>query len=348
MPTRVAINGFGRIGRALVRSALERGADLDIVAVNDVTDPGTLAQLLARDSVYGRFPEPVRADGDTLRIGDRSVRALREADPSALPWAALDVDVVIEATGRFRTRADAERHRDAGARKVILSAPAKGGEPVDANVVLGVNFETAYDPARHHIITNASCTTNCLAPVAKVLHETVGIRHGLMTTIHAYTADQRLLDAPHKDLRRARAAAVNLVPTSTGAAKALGLVIPELEGRLNGFAVRVPVPTGSIVDLTIEAERATSKEEVNAAFAARAAAAPLAGILEYSEDPIVSADIVGSPYSAVFDAPLTSVIGGTQVKVVAWYDNEWGYATRLVELAERVMVPLATEAAAAR
>jgi glyceraldehyde 3-phosphate dehydrogenase len=348
MPTRVAINGFGRIGRALVRSALERGADLDIVAVNDITDPESLAQLLARDSVYGRFPEPVHADGSTLRVGERSIRALNEADPSALPWAELDVDVVIESTGRFRTRADAERHREAGARKVILSAPAKGGEPVDANVVLGVNFETAYDPARHHIITNASCTTNCLAPVAKVLHETVGIRHGLMTTIHAYTADQRLLDAPHKDMRRARAAAVNLVPTSTGAAKALGLVIPELEGRLNGFAVRVPVPTGSIVDLTIEAERATSKEEVNAAFAARAAAAPLAGIVEYSEDPIVSADIVGSPYSAVFDAPLTSVIGGTQVKVVAWYDNEWGYATRLVELAERVMVPIATETAAVR
>jgi glyceraldehyde 3-phosphate dehydrogenase (phosphorylating) len=348
MPTRVAINGFGRIGRALVRSALERGADLDIVAVNDVTDPETLAQLLARDSVYGRFPEAVVASGDTLHIGDRTIRALSEADPAALPWADLDIDVVVESTGRFRTRAEAQRHRDAGARKVILSAPAKGSEPVDANVVLGVNFETVYDPARHHIITNASCTTNCLAPVAKVLHETVGIRHGLMTTIHAYTADQRLLDAPHKDLRRARAAAVNLVPTSTGAAKALGLVIPELEGRLNGFAVRVPVPTGSIVDLTIEAGRATSKEEVNAAFAARAAAAPLAGILEYSEDPIVSADIVGSPYSAVFDAPLTSVIGGTQVKVVAWYDNEWGYATRLVELAERVMVPVATEAAIVR
>ncbi len=348
MPTRVAINGFGRIGRALVRSAVERGADLDIVAVNDVTDPETLAQLLARDSVYGRFPEPVHVDGDTLRVGERSIRALSEADPSALPWAALDVDVVIESTGRFRTRADAQLHRDAGARKVILSAPAKGSEPVDANVVLGVNFETAYDPERHHIITNASCTTNCLAPVAKVLHETVGIRHGLMTTIHAYTSDQRLLDAPHKDMRRARAAAVNLVPTSTGAAKALGLVIPELEGRLNGFAVRVPVPTGSIVDLTIEAERATSKEEINAAFAARAAAAPLAGVLEYSEDPIVSADIVGSPFSAIFDAPLTSVIDGTQVKVVAWYDNEWGYATRLVELAERVMVPVASEAGAAR
>ena len=345
MSTRLAINGFGRIGRAVLRSAVARDADVEIVAVNDITEPATLAQLLARDSVYGRFPEPVAVDGDALVIGDRRIRALHHSDPGELPWADLDVDVVIESTGRFRTRADAERHRDAGARKVILSAPAKGSEPVDANVVLGVNFDDVYDAERHHVITNASCTTNCLAPVAKVLHETVGIRHGLMTTIHAYTADQQLLDAPHKDLRRARAAATNLVPTSTGAAKALGLVIPELEGRLNGFAVRVPVPTGSIVDLTIEAERATTAEEINAAFAARAAVAPLAGILEYSEEPIVSSDIVGSPYSAIFDAPLTSVVDGTQVQVVAWYDNEWGYASRLVELAERVMVLSAVGAA---
>ena len=344
MPTRVAINGFGRIGRAVLRSAVERGADLDIVAVNDVTDPGVMAQLLARDSVYGRFDEPVSADAETMFVGDRAIRALREADPAALPWGEMEIDAVIESTGLFRTRADAARHLEAGARKVILSAPAKGSEPADANVVLGVNFDTAYDPARHHIITNASCTTNCLAPVAKVLHETVGIRHGLMTTIHAYTSDQKLLDAPHKDLRRARAAAVNLVPTSTGAAKALGLVIPELEGRLNGFAVRVPVPTGSIVDLTIEAERPTSAGEVNAAFAERAADGAMVGILQYSEDPIVSADIVGSPYSSIFDAPLTSVIGETQVKVVAWYDNEWGYANRLVELAERVMAPLSVTA----
>jgi glyceraldehyde 3-phosphate dehydrogenase len=262
------------------------------------------------------------------------------APPGGLPWADLGVDVVIEATGRFRTRADAQRHLDAGARKVILSAPAKGAEPADADLVLGVNFHEAYDPERHHIVTNASCTTNCLAPVAKVLHESVGIRHGLMTTIHAYTADQRLLDAPHKDLRRARAAAVNLVPTSTGAAKALGLVIPELAGRLNGFAVRVPVPTGSLVDLTIEAERATSADEVNAAFAARAAAAPLAGVLAYSEDPLVSSDIVGDRHSAVFDAPMTTVVGDTQVKVVAWYDNEWGYANRLVDLAALVLAPV--------
>ncbi len=247
---------------------------------------------------------------------------------------------MIEATGRFRTRAHAISHLDAGARKVILSAPIKGIEPADANLVLGVNFDEVYDPERHHIVTNASCTTNCLAPVAKVLHETVGIRHGLMTTIHAYTADQSLLDAPHKDLRRARAAAVNLVPTSTGAAKAVGLVIPELAGRLNGFAVRVPVPTGSLVDLTIKAEHVTSTEEINAAFADRVARAPLAGILEYSEEPIVSSDIVQSPYSAIFDAPLTAVIDGTQVKVVAWYSNEWGYANRLVELAERVLTPV--------
>jgi len=340
MPTRVAINGFGRIGRAVLRSAVERGADLEIVAVNDITAPEAMAQLLARDSVYGRFPARVRVEGDTLHVGEHSIRALGEADPGALPWSDLGAEVVIESTGRFRTRAAAALHLAAGARKVILSAPAKGSEPVDANVVLGVNFDEVYDSAEHHLITNASCTTNCLAPVAKVLHETVGIRHGLMTTIHAYTADQRLLDAPHKDMRRARAAAVNLVPTSTGAAKALGLVIPELAGRLNGFAVRVPVPTGSIVDLTIEAERPTTVAEINAAFAARAAQPPLAGILQYSEEPLVSADIVGSPFSAVFDAPLTSVVDGTQVKVVAWYDNEWGYANRLVELAERVMAPV--------
>jgi glyceraldehyde 3-phosphate dehydrogenase len=337
MSIRVGINGFGRIGRAVLRSAFEREAGIDIVAVNDVADPATLAQLLARDSVYGRFPAPVAAGDGTITYGDRETLALAERDPSALPWRELGVEVVIEATGRFRTRADAQRHLDAGASKVILSAPAKGAEPVDANLVLGVNFDEVYDPERHHIVTNASCTTNCLAPVAKVLHETVGIRHGLMTTVHAYTADQQLLDAPHKDLRRARAAAVNVVPTSTGAAKALGLVIPALAGRLNGFAVRVPVPTGSLVDLTVEAERETTVEEINATFAARSERAPLAGILGYSEDPLVSSDIVGDPRSSIFDAPLTTVIDGTQVKVVAWYDNEWGYANRLLELAERVL-----------
>jgi glyceraldehyde 3-phosphate dehydrogenase len=340
MPTRVAINGFGRIGRAVMRSAIERDADIDIVAVNDVADAATLAQLLVLDSVYGRFPRTVSVEGDSLVVDGRRVRVLAERDPATLPWSELHADVVIEATGRFRTRAHAEAHIEAGARKVILSAPAKGSEPVDANLVLGVNFDEVYDPARHHIVTNASCTTNCLAPVAMVLHETVGIRHGLMTTIHAYTADQSLLDGPHKDMRRARAAAVNLVPTSTGAAKALGLVIPQLDGRLNGFAVRVPVPTGSLVDLTIEAERATSVAEINEAFAARADSGPLAGILAYSEEPIVSADIVQSPFSAIFDAPLTSVVDGTQVKVVAWYDNEWGYANRLVALAERVLAPV--------
>jgi glyceraldehyde 3-phosphate dehydrogenase len=348
MSSRVAINGFGRIGRAFLRSAIERDAALDIVAVNDVADADTLAHLLTLDSIYGRFPYPVHAENRALIVAGRRINVLakREVDAS-LPWADLCVDIVIEATGRFRTRADAARHMEAGARKVILTAPAKGPEPVDANVVLGVNFDEVYDPACHHIITNASCTTNCLAPIAKVLHETVGIRHGLMTTIHAYTADQRLLDAPHKDLRRARAAAVNLVPTSTGAARALGLVIPELEGRLNGFAVRVPIPIGSLVDLTVEVERYTTTAAVNAAFADRAATGSLAGILGYSEEPIVSADIVKSPFSAIFDAPLTTVIDGTLVKVVAWYDNEWGYANRLVELAERVLVPVPATASAA-
>jgi glyceraldehyde 3-phosphate dehydrogenase len=337
LPTRIAINGFGRIGRAVLRIAQERDADVEIVAVNDITDVATLAQLLARDSVYGRFPAAVSAREGVLDVAGHEIVALTGQPPATLPWADLGVDVVIEATGRFRTRADAQQHLDAGARKVILSAPAKGSEPADANVVLGVNFHEAYDPARHHIITNASCTTNCLAPVAKILHETVGIRHGLMTTIHAYTADQRLLDAPHKDLRRARATGVNLVPTSTGAAKALGLVIPELAGRLKGFAVRVPIPTGSLVDLTIEAERATSVEEINAAFATGASGGPLAGVLAYSEEPLVSSDIVGDPHSAIFDAPMTTVIDGTQAKVVAWYDNEWGYANRLVELAGLVL-----------
>jgi len=273
-------------------------------------------------------------------VNGNRIETPMETDPAALPWSDLGVDVVIESTGRFRTRAGAARHLEAGARKVVISAPAKGSDPVDANVVLGVNFDEVYDPERHHIITNASCTTNCLAPVAKVLHEEIGIRHGLMTTVHAYTADQNLLDGPHKDLRRARAGAINLVPTSTGAAKAVGLVIPELDGRLQGYAVRVPVPTGSLVDLTIEAERPTTAEEVKAIFRQRADHGELKGILAYSEEPLVATDIVGSDYSAVFDAPLTAVIDGTQVKVVAWYDNEWGYSTRLVELAERAFVPV--------
>jgi glyceraldehyde 3-phosphate dehydrogenase (phosphorylating) len=337
MSTKVAINGFGRIGRNFMRAAYAHDADLEIVAVNDVTDARTLAQLLAFDSVYGRFPDPVRAEDGTVFAGDRSVKVFAERDPSALPWGELGVEIVIESTGIFRSRAAAAKHLDAGAKKVIITAPASGSEPVDADVVLGVNFDRVYDPDRHHIVTNASCTTNCLAPVARVLHDAVGIRHGLMTTIHAYTSDQNLLDGPHKDLRRARAAAINLVPTSTGAAKALGLVIPELQGRLNGFAVRVPTPTGSLVDLTIEADRETSVEEVNAAFRERADTGELKGILCYSEDPIVSSDIVGSPYSATFDAPLTSVVDSTQVKVIAWYDNEWGYSNRLVELAAQML-----------
>jgi glyceraldehyde 3-phosphate dehydrogenase len=337
MPTKVAINGFGRIGRNFMRAAYEHEADLEIVAVNDVTDAATLAQLLAFDSVYGRFPDAVGAEDGTMIVGDRAVKVLAEREPSTLPWSELGVEVVIESTGKFRTRAAATKHLDAGARKVIITAPASGPEPVDADVVLGVNFHRVYDPERHHIVTNASCTTNCLAPVARVLHDSVGIRHGLMTTIHAYTSDQNLLDGPHKDLRRARAAAINLIPTSTGAAKALGLVIPELQGRLNGFAVRVPTPTGSLVDLTVEAERDTTAEEVNEAFRECADAGELKGILSYSDDPIVSSDIVGSTYSAIFDAPLTSVVDSTQVKVIAWYDNEWGYSNRLVELAAQML-----------
>ena len=337
MTTRVAINGFGRVGRAAFRSAYERGADVEWAAVNDLADARTLAHLLKHDSVYGPFPGSVETTDGAIVVDGTHIPVFGEASPAGLPWAALGVDVVLEATGRFRTRADAAQHLDAGARKVLISAPAK--DP-DVTVVLGVNFTSAYDPERHAVVSNASCTTNCLAPVARVLHDGIGIRHGLMTTIHAYTGDQRLVDLPHKDLRRARAAATNIVPTSTGAAKAIGLVIPELAGRLLGFAARVPVPTGSLVDLTIEAERETTAEEVNALFAERADRGELAGILAYSEEPLVSTDVIKSPYSAVFDAGLTTVIGGTQVKVVAWYDNEWGYANRLVELAALVLAPV--------
>jgi glyceraldehyde 3-phosphate dehydrogenase len=336
MAVRVAINGFGRTGRAAFRAAYERRADIEWVAINDVADPRMLAQLLKYDTVYGPFAGHVEATADALVVDGVPIAVPGETDPVHLPWAALGVDVAIESTGRFRARADAAMHLEAGAKKVIISAPAK--EP-DVTVALGVNFDEVYRPDEHRIVSNASCTTNCLAPVAKVLHEALGIRHGLMTTVHAYTGDQRLLDAPHKDYRRARAAAANLVPTSTGAAKAIGLVVPELEGRLQGFAVRVPVATGSLVDLTVEVERPTSVEEVNEIVAARADRGPLAGILRYSEEPLVSSDIVKSPYSSIFDAPLTAVIDGTQVKVVAWYDNEWGYSNRLVELAQRVLVP---------
>ena len=338
MAVRVAINGLGRTGRAAFRAAHERGLDIEWAGLNDLMGAETLAHLLRHDTVYGAFPGTIELAGDALVVDGVEIPVFAEADPGALPWADLGADVVIESTGFFRKRADALKHVEAGARKVIISAPAK--EP-DVTVALGVNFETAYDEERHHVISNASCTTNCLAPVAKVLHETIGIRHGVMTTVHAYTSDQRLADAPHKDLRRARAAAANLVPTSTGAAKAIGLVIPELEGKLQGFAVRVPVPTGSLVDLTIEAARATSVAEINELFRARADTDALEGILRYSEEPLVSSDIVRSTYSAIFDAPLTTVVDGTQVKVVAWYDNEWGYSNRLVELAQRVLVPVA-------
>jgi glyceraldehyde 3-phosphate dehydrogenase len=336
MAVRVAINGFGRTGRAAFRAAIETEADIDWVAVNDVIDPPLLAQLLKHDTVYGPFPGTVEVADDAIVVNGNRIEAPQEPDPAVLPWDELGVDVVIESSGRFRARDDAAKHLEAGAKKVIVSAPAK--EP-DVTVALGVNFET-YDPNLHDIISNASCTTNCLAPVAQLLHEGLGIRHGLMTTVHAYTSDQRLLDAPHKDYRRARAAAANLVPTSTGAAKALGLVVPELAGKLHGFAVRVPVPTGSLVDLTVEVERPTTADEVNLLFDSRADLGKLRGILRYAEEPLVSSDIVKSPYSAIFDAPLTTVIDGTLVKVVAWYDNEWGYSNRLVELAQRVLVPV--------
>jgi glyceraldehyde 3-phosphate dehydrogenase len=335
MAVRCAINGFGRTGRAAFRAAYERLADVEWVAINDVADPAMLAHLLKYDTVYGPFPGHVEAADGGIFVDGVFIRAPAELDPAFLPWEELGVDVVIESTGLFRARADAAKHLAAGARKVIVSAPAK--EP-DVTVVLGVNFEEVYDPEVHDVISNASCTTNCLAPVAKVLHEWIGIRHGLMTTVHAYTGDQRLLDAPHKDYRRARSAAANLVPTSTGAAKAIGLVVPELAGKLQGFAVRVPVVTGSLVDLTVEVERDTTAAEVNEIFAASADTGLLEGILRYSEEPLVSSDIVKSPYSSIFDAPLTTVVDGTQVKVVAWYDNEWGYSNRLVDLAERVLV----------
>ncbi|HET6551723.1 MAG TPA: type I glyceraldehyde-3-phosphate dehydrogenase [Solirubrobacter sp.] len=335
MAVRVGINGFGRIGRNVFRAAHESDADVEIVAVNDITDAGTLGHLLKYDSVFGPFPGEVEVGEGALIVDGREVKVLAEKDPAALPWGDLGVDVVIESTGLFTKREAAAKHLDAGASKVIISAPAT--EP-DATVVLGVNFDDVYDPDNHHVISNASCTTNCLAPVAKVLHDLVGIEKGLMTTIHAYTADQRLQDAPHKDLRRARAAAINLVPASTGAAKAIGLVIPELNGKLHGFAVRAPVPTGSVVDLTVVAGRETSKEEINEAFAAAAGSAGLAGILRYTDEPLVSSDIVKSNHSSIFDSQLTSVLEGNLVKVVAWYDNEWGYSNRCVDLAQKVLV----------
>src|ERR1700756_5196968 len=332
MPVRVGINGFGRIGRNVFRAAYEQGADIEWVAANDITDPKTTAHLLKYDSNYGPFPGEVEATDTGFKIDGREIRVLAERDPAAPPWGELGAEVVIESTGLFTDRENASKHLEAGARKVLISAPAT--EP-DVTVALAVNFEEVYDPAKHDVISNASCTTNCLAPVAKVLNDTVGIKHGLMTTIHAYTADQRLQDMPHRDLRRARAAAINLIPASTGAAKAIGLVIPDLNGKLHGFAVRAPVPTGSVVDLTVEARRETSIEELNQAMKA-AADGPMKGILEYTEDPIVSSDIIKNPHSSIFDAQLTAVMDGTMVKLVSWYDNEWGYSNRVSDLVQRL------------
>jgi glyceraldehyde 3-phosphate dehydrogenase (phosphorylating) len=341
MPVRVGINGFGRIGRNVFRAGQAADADIEWVAVNDITDNATLAHLLEYDSAYGRYPGTVESNDDGIVVDGTTVQVLAERDPAKLPWGDLGVDVVLESTGFFTKRDDAAKHLAAGAKKVVISAPATGE---DITIVLGVN-DDQYDPEKHDVISNASCTTNCLALPAKVANDTVGIKHGLMTTIHAYTADQRLQDAPHKDLRRARAAAVNLVPASSGAAKAVGLVLPELNGRLSGFAVRAPVITGSLVDLTFEAERETSVEELNDAFRA-AAEGELQGILRYTEAPLVSTDIIGDPHSSILDAGLTSVIDGTLVKILAWYDNEWGYSNRCVDVLQKVLpVPVGAGAA---
>jgi glyceraldehyde 3-phosphate dehydrogenase len=323
---KIGINGFGRIGRNYLRAVLAQGSDIEIVAVNDLTEAKTLAHLLKYDSITGRLPATVEVEGDTILVNGKPIKVLAERDPANLPWAALGVDIVIESTGRFTKAEDARMHITAGAKKVIVSAPATGDA---ATIVMGVN-EADYDPAKFDIISNASCTTNCLAPLAKVFNDNFGIKHGLMTTIHAYTADQNLQDGPHSDLRRARAAALNIIPTSTGAAKALGLVLPELKGKLDGFALRVPVPTGSITDLTVVAERPVTVEAIKAAYKA-AAEGPLKGILMYTEDEIVSSDIVTDPHSSIFDAGLLRVIGD-QVKLSAWYDNEWGYSNRMVDL----------------
>lgn len=335
MTTRIGINGFGRIGRNYFRAALEQGADLEIVAVNDLTSPETLAHLLKYDSVTGRLGVSVEVADGGLVVDGKTIKVLAERDPANLPWADLGVDIVVESTGFFTKASDARKHIDAGAKKVLISAPASDE---DITVVLGVN-DDQYDPENHHIISNASCTTNCLGPLAKVLNDNFGIERGLMTTVHAYTADQNLQDGPHRDLRRARAAAINMVPTSTGAAKAIGLVLPELKGKLDGYAIRVPVPTGSATDLTVTVSREVSVEEVNAAYKAAAAEGPLKGYLTYTEAPIVSSDIVTDPASSIFDSGLTKVIGN-QVKVVSWYDNEWGYSNRLVDLTEIVAAKL--------
>jgi len=334
MSVKVGINGFGRIGRNLFRAAWERELDLEFVAVNDLADTETLAHLTKYDSTLGPFPGDVAADDGEILFDGRPLKVLSERDPANLPWGELGVDVVVESTGLFVDRENASKHLSAGANKVIISAPAK--DP-DITVVLGVNFDQ-YDPVSHNIISNASCTTNCLAPVAKILNDSIGIKHGLMTTIHAYTADQRLQDMPHKDLRRARAAAINLIPASTGAAKAIGVVMPELKGKLNGIAVRAPVPTGSVVDLVCEVARPTDVEEVNGLFQSQADRGDFEGILQYTEDPITSTDINKSPYSSVLDSGLTMVNDETLVKLISWYDNEWGYSCRLGELITKVAV----------
>ena len=330
MSVKIGINGFGRIGRNYFRAALAKGSDIEIVAVNDLTDNKALAHLLKYDSILGRLDATVELEGDSIVVNGKPIKVLEERDPANLPWRDLGVEIVIESTGRFTKAVDARKHIEAGAKKVIISAPASGE---DATFVIGVN-EQDYDPANHHIISNASCTTNCLAPLAKVFNDTFGIERGLMTTIHAYTADQNLQDGPHSDLRRARAAAINIVPTSTGAAKAIGLVLPELKGKLDGFALRVPVPTGSVTDLTVQASRPVTADEVNEAYRT-AAEGKLKGILKFTTDEIVSSDIVGDPHSSIFDSGLLRVIGD-QVKLSSWYDNEWGYSNRLVDLTEYV------------
>jgi glyceraldehyde 3-phosphate dehydrogenase len=326
MGIKVGINGFGRIGRNYLRAEIAKGTELEIVAVNDLSDPKALAHLLKYDSVTGRLDADVRVEGQNIIVGGYKIKVLAERDPAALGWGDLGVDIVIESTGRFTDAKEAIKHIEAGAKKVLISAPATGE---DATFVIGVN-EHLYDPANHHIISNASCTTNCLAPLAKVFNDEFGIENGLMTTVHAYTADQNLQDGPHSDLRRARAAAINIVPSSTGAAKAIGLVLPELKGKLDGYALRVPVPTGSITDLTLLSKRKVTIEEIKAAYK-KAADGPLKGILKYTEDEIVSSDIVTDPHSSIFDAGLVKVIDQT-VKISSWYDNEWGYSNRLVDL----------------
>jgi glyceraldehyde 3-phosphate dehydrogenase len=334
MATRVGINGFGRIGRNFFRAFLDRGGDFDIVAINDLGDAKTMAHLLQYDSVLGPLREEVSLGDGTISAGDVELKVLSERDPVSLPWGDLGVEIVIESTGFFTDRAGAQKHLDAGAKKVLISAPAK--EP-DITVVLGVN-DDAYDPEQHHIVSNASCTTNCVAPMAKVLHDTFGIEQGFMTTIHAYTNDQVILDFPHKDLRRARAAAINLIPTTTGAAKAIGLVMPELKGKVDGISVRAPVPTGSITDFVVTLGREATVEQINDAFRS-AAGGRLDGILRFGDDPLVSTDIVHSPYSCIFDSELT-MANGRGAKVFGWYDNEWGYSCRLVDLTAKVAASL--------